>query len=147
MNVAKYTDEFLQRLLKSFLEQRSEPTWLEFKLNFANPRKLGQYLSGLSNAALLADQPYGYLVYGINDLTHQIEGTVFDPQAAKLNGTDKGEMLVHWLQRGLEQSQIAFDVFELYVSDKRVVIFEVEAAKTRPTEFFGEGYCRIPNCC
>ena len=143
MNVAKYTDDFLKRLVQSFVSYSAEPTWLEFKRNMADPQKLGRYLSGLSNAALLADQPYGYLVYGIDDLSHKIVGTTFAPLSAKLKGGERGEMLIHWLQRGIEQSQVSFDVFDTEIDGKKVVLFEVEAAKNRPTEFYGAGYCRV----
>ena len=63
MNVEKYSAEFLERLAMSLIELPDEPTWVEFKVNCTDKRRLGMYLSGLSNAALLANEPFGYIVY------------------------------------------------------------------------------------
>lgn len=143
MNIDKYSPEFLERLVRSLVSYSSEQTWFEFKRNCADPMRIGKYLSGLSNAALLANQPFGYLVIGIDDETHEIVGTDFQPQEQKTLGKNKGEMLLHWLQRGLSESLVAFDVFDVTICERHVCLFEVEAAKLRPTKFEGEGYCRI----
>ncbi len=143
MNIDKYSPEFLERLVRSLVSYSSEQTWFEFKRNCADPMRIGKYLSGLSNAALLSNQPFGYLVIGIDDETHEIVGTDFQPQEQKTLGKNKGEMLLHWLQRGLSESLVAFDVFDVTICERHVCLFEVEAAKLRPTKFEGEGYCRI----
>ena len=72
MNVDKYSPEFLERLVRSLVAYPSEQTWFEFKLNCADPMRIGKYLSGLSNAALLANQPFGYFLIGVDDVTHEI---------------------------------------------------------------------------
>lgn len=64
MNVEKYSTEFLERLAKSLIELPHEITWVEFKENCTDKRRVGHYLSGMSNAALLANEPFGYIVYG-----------------------------------------------------------------------------------
>ena len=43
------------------------------------PQEIGEYLSALANAACLADQPRGYLVFGIDDVTHDVVGTRLRP--------------------------------------------------------------------
>lgn len=143
MNVEKYTDEFLERLVDSLRAYSAEQTWFELKTNCADVMRIGKYLSGLSNAALLANQPFGYLVYGVDDVTHEVEGTNFDPLREKTRGKDKGEELVNYLQRGLRDSAVSYDVYSVKVRGKRVCIFEIEAAKIRPVEFYGEGFCRV----
>jgi len=68
---------------------RSMPTeteWLELKRNRHEPQELGEYLSALANAACLASQPRGYLVFGIDDATHDVVGTDFDPYSTKAKG-------------------------------------------------------------
>ena len=141
MNVDKYSAEFLERLAMSLIELPEEPTWVEFKVNCADKRRLGMYLSGLSNAALLANEPFGYIVYGVEDGTHCIKGTSFNPLAEK--APEGGDMLVNWLQRGLRDSGVCFDVFTIYLDGHVVRLFEIEAAKIRPTLFYGDGYCRV----
>lgn len=39
---------------------------------------IGEYISSLSNAAALEGQEFGYLVWGVNNDTHEITGTKFE---------------------------------------------------------------------
>ncbi len=57
----------------------TEAEWFEFKRNRHDSDELGGYLSALANAACLANQPRGYLLFGIDDETHAVVGTQFDP--------------------------------------------------------------------
>lgn len=57
----------------------AETEWCEYKRNNYEPQQLGEYLSALANAACLLGQPQGYLLFGIDDETHEIVGTQFDP--------------------------------------------------------------------
>lgn len=141
MNVEKYTQEFLERLVKSLVEDDVEKTWVEFKENCADKRRLGNYISGLSNAALLANQQFGYIVYGVEDGTRRFKGTSFNPLSEK--APEGGDMLINWLHRGLKNSAIGFDVYEVTINGAIIRLFEIEAAKVRPTLFYGDGYCRI----
>lgn len=59
--------------------QSSETEWLEFKQKRCAPEQIDQYLSALANSACLADRSKGYLVFGIEDGTHKVAGTNFDP--------------------------------------------------------------------
>lgn len=52
-------------------------------------------------------------------------------------------MLINWLQRGLKDSGICFDVFDVVIDGHTLRLIEVEAAKIRPTLFYGEGFCRV----
>ena len=61
----------------------TETEWVEFKRDNANPQEIGEYLSALANEASLGNHPRGYLVFGIEDTTHDVVGTRFDPYAAK----------------------------------------------------------------
>ena len=75
------------------MEARSheaELPWIEFKTNWDNPQDIGEYISALSNMAALFNQPHGFLIWGIDDKTHEIVGTSFDPQKAKRGGQDLG---------------------------------------------------------
>ena len=68
-------------LKKKVLELISYPTereWFEFKENWYEAKGIGEYISSLSNTAALFGEKYGYLVWGINDKTHEIVATTFD---------------------------------------------------------------------
>ncbi len=72
----------------------TETEWFELKRNRHEPQLLGEYLSALANAACLSGQPRGYLVFGIDDATHGVVGTDFDPYATKAKGNQD---LLPWL--------------------------------------------------
>jgi predicted HTH transcriptional regulator len=57
----------LENTLKRLIDKGRECEWTEFKENNASPVQIGEYLSALSNSAFLADEPYGYLIYGVED--------------------------------------------------------------------------------
>lgn len=46
MNVDKYSDEFLERLVRSFVAYSAEPTWFEFKRNCADVMRLDGLIEG-----------------------------------------------------------------------------------------------------
>ena len=117
----------------------TETEWFEFKRNRFEPQLLGEYLSALSNSACLAGQPRGYLVFGIDDATHEVAGTDFDPYATKGKGNQD---LLPWLAAGLRPNT----GFELRVAahpDGRVVLFEIGPANGEPVSFNGTPYIRV----
>ena len=50
-----------------------ETEWLEYKSNNTDPQMIGEYISALSNSAALASKEKGYLIWGIDDATHEIQ--------------------------------------------------------------------------
>ena len=128
----------LTALLDRLRAEPRETEWLEFKANRYEPQVLGEYLSALANSACLLGMPRGYLVFGIEDGSHAVVGTGFDPQAEK----GKGEQLLPlWLSRGL-QPNVGFEIHAFVYHGKRVVLFEVHPAFDRPVKFYGTAYVR-----
>lgn len=121
---------------------RSLPTeteWCEFKRNHLDPQQLGEYLSALANSACLANQPRGYLVFGIDDASHAVIGTTFDAFAVKAKGNQD---LLPWLASGLRPNS-GVEVHTVPHPDGRVVLFEVGPAKGEPIHFNGTAHVRI----
>lgn len=128
----------LTALLDRLRAEPRETEWLEFKANRYEPQVLGEYLSALANSACLLGMPRGYLVFGIEDGSHAVVGTSFDPQAEK----GKGEQLLPlWLSLGL-QPNVGFEIHAFIHHGKRVVLFEVHPAFDRPVKFYGTAYVR-----
>lgn len=73
--MSKYTEEELKLLLDELSAYPAETQWLEFKSNCRDPERIGKYISGLANAACYCRREYGYMVWGIDDSTHEIKGT------------------------------------------------------------------------
>jgi ATP-dependent DNA helicase RecG len=55
----------------------AESEWLEYKVDNSNPETIGKNISALSNGAALYGRPFGYVVWGVEDDTHEIVGTKF----------------------------------------------------------------------
>ena len=128
----------LSALLDRLRAEPHETEWLEFKANRYEPQVLGEYLSALANSACLAGKPRGYLVFGIEDGSHAVVGTAFDPQAEK----GKGEQLLPlWLSLGLRPN-VGFETWPFVYQGQRVVLFEVHPAFDRPVQFYGTAYVR-----
>ena len=133
------TDAQLSALLVELTSLSDETEWVEFKHNNANPEEIGQYLSALANSAALHDRETAYLVWGIEDGTHNVVGTTFKPRKAKGKGN---EDLEPWLMRGLDP-QVNFQIQEWAHRNVPVVLFQIPRATHQPVAFFGERFVRI----
>lgn len=126
----KYSPQELLSLLEDLRSNPTETRWLEFKSNTQDAVRIGKYISGLANAACYCRRESGYLVWGIDDLTHEVKGTSFNPEAQKVGN----QMLRMWLKTMLVPTP-AFDFYEIDVDGRPIVILEVEAAYRRPVAF------------
>jgi ATP-dependent DNA helicase RecG len=133
------TEKELAALIDRLRAEQSETEWLEFKDSCYEAQIIGEYISALANAACLEGKPRGYLVFGIDDRSHQIVGTSFDPYAAKAKGNQD---LLIWLAVGL-QPNVGFEVHCLEHSKGKVVLFEINPAWNRPVCFYGSSFIRV----
>lgn len=129
----------LHALIARLRNEPQETEWLEFKANRYEPQEIGEYLSALANAAAIHGKPKGYLAFGIEDATHAVVGTDFDPERTKGKGA---QPLLMWLAVGF-QPNVGFEHFVTRISGKRVVLFAVNPAFDRPVRFYGEAYIRV----
>ena len=120
----------LPGLLESLLSLRREAEWVEFKLNKAIAREIGEYLSAVSNSAALHHKDHGYIVWGIEDQSLRVLGTTFRPRRTKVGN----EELESWLSHQLEP-RVHFVVHEFEYHGRPVVIFQVQACPNRPVGF------------
>ena len=137
--------EHLIELVNQLVQQLHESEWLEFKLNFDSVEEIGERISALSNGACIHNQPYGYLVFGIEDQTHTIKGTSFRAKIHKVGNKDKkgNEDLEHWLLTRLSP-RIDFSIYEFdYQQGIHISIFIIPAAKNQPIEFLHQSYIRV----
>tara|TARA_R110000868_G_scaffold113520_2_gene304588 strand:- start:22198 stop:23865 length:1668 start_codon:yes stop_codon:yes gene_type:complete len=133
------TNPELIELIDELRALPKENEWVEFKTgNVTTNDKLGQYISGLSNAACIANQAFAYLVFGINDETHNAVGTNFNFKTRK----EGNEELELWIRRFLSPS-IKFDHFICDYGTFRLEIFRISAATGEPTNFKNHPYIRF----
>lgn len=130
--------DYLVSLLKELQALPKETEWVEFKSNQSDPNAIGEYISALSNSAVLCGKTSAYLVWGLEDDTHKLIGTNF-----KISTSKKGaEDLEPWLSR-LLNPRIDFQVYEFQYDGLDFVILEIPRASNVPTKFSGQEYIRV----
>lgn len=133
------TEPELHALIERLRAEPHETEWLEFKANRYEPQEIGEYLSALANSAAVHGKPKGYLGFGIENVTHNVVGTDFDPERTAGKGN---QPLLIWLAVGV-QPNVGFEHFVTTIDDKRVVLFAVNPAFDRPVKFYGEAFVRV----
>ena len=116
----------------------AENACVEFKKDNIAPKVIGKLCSALSNSARIEGVEVAYILWGIDDATHDVTGTNFTPETEKIGNQD----IQLWLSQRLNPS-IAFSFRVIDHPDGRVVILEIPAATTAPVEFDGTAYIRI----
>ena len=125
-------------LVRELCNLPHETEWVEFKVNYALPNDIGEYISALANGAALSDKPYAYLVWGVQDKTHAIVGTSFSPSASKVGN----EPLENWLLRKLTP-EVDFRFHEVTVEERRVILLEIDRALRYPVSFGSDEFIRV----
>ncbi len=132
------TRAYLLDLLRELRALSDETEWVEFKKNNADPHEIGEYISALSNSAALSGKAHAYMVWGIDNSTHDIVGTSFRPDAAKKGN----EELESWLLR-LLSPRINFRFFHVEAGSSYLVILEIVRASNTPVQFQGQEFIRV----
>lgn len=130
--------EHIIDLIRDLRQETAENEWLEFKINLSNPQKIGETVSALSNGAALLERSDAYLIWGIDDESHEVVGTKFSPHTMKKGN----EPLETWLARMLEP-RIEFRFRGVTIGEAQVVVLEIEGAVQRPVAFAGTEYIRV----
>ena len=130
--------EYIVVLIKELLKQPIESEWLEFKYNNKEPNMIGEYISALSNSAALHRKTSAYMIWGVDDNTHEILGTDFYPSHTKVGG----EALENWILR-LLKPKIDFKFYEVEIEDKQIVLLEIAPAYRHPVRFKDIEYIRL----
>ncbi|MBU5611621.1 ATP-binding protein [Geomonas azotofigens] len=130
--------EYLVSLAQELRKLPRETEWIEFKVNNDDPQMIGEYISALANSAALCGKALAYLVWGIEDGTHEVTGTSFVPATSKVGN----EELENWLLR-LLAPKIHFRFYDVSIDDKTVVVLEIERAFRHPVQFQGNEFIRI----
>ena len=128
----------LKMLIADLRKLPAETDWAEFKHNNLDPERMGKTISAIANAACLAGQQSGYLVWGIRDDDHEIVGTSFEPSTEKKGN----EPLEFWLGKNLIPSpSLRFHTASF--EEGRVVVLEIPSARMVSIKFQDIPYIRI----
>ncbi|HEX2958562.1 MAG TPA: ATP-binding protein [Chitinispirillaceae bacterium] len=132
------TPQFLTGLLYELCKLPKECEWVEFKYNNSDKEEIGSYISALSNSAALQGKSAAFLIWGIDDKTHEILGTTFDFKSIKVGN----EELENWLLQRLNP-KIHFQFYNIDVDGKSVIILEIPRAYRHPVSFHQEEFIRV----
>lgn len=124
-------------LIKELCKLPKEVGWVEFKHNNCQPIMIGEDISALANSATLNDRDYAYLIWGVDDGSHEIVGTKVRLQLEK-----KGEQeLENWL-RYLLSKNADFEFYDTEVDGKHVELIRIHKALNEPVAFQKIDYIR-----
>lgn len=127
-----------ESLLNRLVLESGENSWLEFKLNNDDPEYIGRWISACGNAAILAQKPRAYLVFGVENGTRKKIGT-----RVKLNALKKGgEGFVNWATR-MVTPHLMMEFLDFESEGNNFSIIVIEPTYDRPIQFSGEEYMRL----
>jgi predicted HTH transcriptional regulator len=115
-----------------------ETGWVEFKCNNADPREIGEYISALANTAALERKAHAYVLWGVEDATHELVGTSFEPGRKRVGN----EEIENWLLRQLAP-KISFRFISVTLNGLALILLEIDRAYRHPVRFAGEEFIRI----
>ena len=104
----------------------------------ARPAEIGEYVSALSNSAILADRDRAFVVFGIADKTLTKIGTAKRLADIKFGG----EALLNWLARSI-QPTLLIQFHDFDCGGLKFAIIEIEPTYFKPVTFKGNAFIRI----
>lgn len=127
----------LDILIKELCKLPKEVGWVEFKHNNCEPKMIGEDISALANTATLKDRDNAYMIWGVDDNTHEIIGT-----KVRLPLETKGQQeLENWLRYMLSKNA-DFEFLDTEVDGKHVEIIKIHKALSEPVAFEKIDYIR-----
>lgn len=133
-----FDENRIEQIIKECCKYSDELPYIEFKHNNDDPAEIGEYISALSNSAALFNQEHAFMIWGVDDKTHEIIGTTFDPQKRKIGN----QGLELWISTQLDP-QVQFYFHKAEIDDKKLVLLEVSRAFSSPVKFKNVDYIRI----
>jgi ATP-dependent DNA helicase RecG len=128
----------LAEIFEKLRSLSDETEWVELKGNNFNPELIGEYISALSNSALLHDKDCGYLLFGVDDAKHEVIGINTSLKLRKVGNQD----LEIWLATLLEP-RIDFKIFEFEYLGKTVAFIQIEPPFGSPVSFKTIEFIRV----
>ncbi len=133
--------ENLVRLINELRKLPTETQWVEFKHNNYTPDMIGEDISALANSAALYEKSCAYMLWGIDDTTHDIVGTKCNLQSLKVGNQE----IEGWL-RLLLSNNADFSFHSVLVENKTVGVLIIYSAANRTVVFKKTDYIRVGSC-
>lgn len=128
-------------LIENLRQLSHETEYVEFKRDFSEPEKEAKDICALANAAAVHDVPAAYKIWGIDDLSHEVVGTTFNPKARK-KGNQELEL---WLRQHLS-ANAHFEFIEHFHNGSSIVVLKIWPAYHQPVQYDNIVYIRTGSC-
>lgn len=128
----------LELLVNELRKLPNETQWVEFKHNNYEPRMIGEDISALANSAALYEKSCAYMLWGIDDTTHDIVGTDYNLQTLKKGNQE----LENWL-RSLLSRNADFEFHTVHMNDVKVGVLIINRAANQTVMFEKVDYIRV----
>ena len=130
--------ENLVLLVNELRKYDNETPWLEFKHNNYDPEMIGRDISALSNGAALYEKSQAYMLWGIDDKSHDIVGTEYNLQRLKKGNQE----LENWLH-SLLSDNAEFTFESVSMPEGKVGVLIIKKATNYPVTFEKTEYIRV----
>lgn len=128
----------LDKLIQELIKLEEETAWVEFKHNNYNPEMIGEDISALANGAALQEKRNAYMLWGIDDNTHEIVGTDHNLQNLKVGKQELESWLRNMLSRNAD-----FSFETVHTPKGKVGILTIQKAINQPVTFKKTDFIRI----
>lgn len=130
--------ENLDKLIEELRKLENETPWVEFKKDNYKPEMIGADISALANSATLHERSCAYMLWGIDDQTHEIVGTKKNLQNIKVGGQE----VESWL-RNMLSGNADFYFEQVTMPKGNVGILIIQKAANQPVTFKKNSFVRI----
>lgn len=128
----------IDKLVLELCKLPNETGWVEFKHNNCDPKMIGEDISALANSAAIADRSHAYMIWGVNDATHELTGT-----KVRLKQEKKGNQeLENWL-RYLLSKNADFEFQSANINGMHIEVLIISKAIGAPVAFEKIEYVRV----
>lgn len=132
------SDLDIKLLVEQLRHHDSETEWIEFKTNNTNPEMIGTCLSALANSACRLGIPTAYMLWGIDDATHEVVGSAFRYRLERRGN----EELENWLRHHLSENA-SFEFVETEIDGNPITVLVISAALFHTVDFKKTAYVRV----
>lgn len=131
----KNNDELLDILDELLANKENECVEFKRAKNDFDIDLLGKYFSALGNEANLKNKQYSWIIFGVDDKTHNLIGTnfLYDNNFNKIKKQ---------ISDNTTDNITFIEIYSIYKDDKRVIMFQVPAASGVPINWKGFAYGR-----
>ncbi|MBQ8384282.1 MAG: putative DNA binding domain-containing protein [Spirochaetaceae bacterium] len=130
--------ENLDLLVKELVLYSNETEWLEFKHSNFDSEMIGRDISALANSATYRGKEQSYMIWGIDDETHEIIGTNHN----RFSKLCHNQEIESYLRNSLSKNA-NFNFYDTEIDSKKIVVLVIKRTTGQPVTYKKESYIRI----